>query len=88
MKWREWSLSSGPVNVLSPLWMFLAARHGAGSRKAARKRSMSIYGNDGMRRHFLLSDSECWVAAPPVGSSLNLQSDQSELIKADVGKEI
>lgn len=76
VKWREWSPSPGPVNPLSPLWMFLAARHGAGSRKAAPKRSMSIYGNDGMRRHFLLSESECWLTAPPVGSAADLQPDQ------------
>lgn len=35
----------------------LAARHGAGSRKAAQNRTMSLYGNR-TQRHFLLSG---WV---------------------------
>lgn len=67
--------------------MCLAARHGAGSRKAALKRSMSLYGNDVMRRHFLLSDGRnvaYW--RPPMDSYSNCSLvTGSELIAADVG---
>lgn len=46
----------------------LAARHGAGSRKAAQNRTMSLYGNNRMQRHFLLSArAECGARAPPSG---------------------
>lgn len=42
----------------------LAARHGAGSRKAAGEPSVSLYGKDVMRRNFLLSESTLGIGAP------------------------
>lgn len=55
----EWSRGARPDNVECSFFLTrsaaLAARHGAGSRKAAQNRTMSLYGNNRMQRHFLLS---------------------------------
>lgn len=73
--------------VLRWFWLCLAARHGAGSRKAALKPSMSLYGNDVTRHRFLLSDPRNVVYwRPPVDSWSNCSLlTASELIAADVG---
>lgn len=58
--WRGGGSGRGSDGVecsffLHVLYRYLAARHGAGSRKAAQNRTMSLYGNNRMQRHFLLS---------------------------------
>lgn len=73
MNRREWSRAPAPIasNVpfVSRCSAALAARHAAGSRKAAQSRAMSLYGNNRMQRHFLLSRAapECGAPAPPSG---------------------
>lgn len=64
--------------LLSPCSAALAPRHGAGSRKAAQNRTMPLYGNNRMQRHFLLSArSECASTAPPSGTTAELQAIKS-----------
>lgn len=51
------------TSVLCAPLLSLAGRHGAGSRKAALKPTMSLYGNDRMRRHFPFVLRLCAVLA-------------------------
>lgn len=59
---REWSRGAGSYVECS-----VDARHGAGSGRSARKRTMSLYGNNGIQRHFLLSGRNVGARAPPSG---------------------